>query len=47
MDNECVDGGFKVTDDRDYHAYVDAVKGGFPKESDIDTPLIRLLTEGL
>ena len=44
MDNECVDGGFKVTDDRDYHAYVDAVKGGFLKESDIDTALIRLFT---
>ena len=44
MDNECADGGFKVTDDRDYRAYVDAVKGGFLKESDIDIALVRLFT---
>jgi beta-glucosidase len=44
MDNECVDGGFLVKDDRDYKAYVDAVKQGFLKESDIDTALVRLYT---
>jgi beta-glucosidase len=42
MDNECVDGGFLVKDDRDYKAYLDAVKQGFLKESDIDTALVRL-----
>jgi beta-glucosidase len=44
MDNECVDGGFLVKDDRDYKAYVDAVKQGHLKESDIDTALVRLYT---
>ena len=44
MDNECVDGGFKVPDDRDYRAYVEAVKAGVLKESDIDTALVRLFT---
>jgi beta-glucosidase len=44
MDNECVDGGFKVTDDHDYKAYLDAVKLGQLKESAIDTALIRLFT---
>jgi beta-glucosidase len=44
MDNECVDGGFLVKDDRDYKAYVDAVKEGFLKESDIDKALVRLYT---
>ncbi len=44
MDNECVDGGFKVTDDHDYKAYLDAVKAGQLKESDIDTALVRLFT---
>jgi len=44
MDNECVDGGFLVKDDRDYKAYLDAVKQGFLKESDIDTALVRLYT---
>ncbi|HEY2468595.1 MAG TPA: glycoside hydrolase family 3 C-terminal domain-containing protein [Terracidiphilus sp.] len=44
MDNECVDGGFLVKDDHDYKAYVDAVKQGFLKESDIDTALVRLYT---
>jgi beta-glucosidase len=42
MDNECVDGGFKVTDNHDYKAYLDAVKQGQLKETDIDTALIRL-----
>jgi len=44
MDNECVDGGFLVKDDSDYKAYVDAVKQGFLKESDIDKTLVRLYT---
>ena len=44
MDNECVDGGFQVTDDHDYRAYLDAVKQGYLKESDIDTALVRLFT---
>jgi len=44
MDNECVDGGFIVRDDRDYKAYRDAVKQGFLKESEIDTALVRLFT---
>jgi beta-glucosidase len=44
MDNECADGGFLVKDDSDYKAYVDAVKQGFLKESDIDTALVRLYT---
>jgi beta-glucosidase len=44
MDNECVDGGFLVKDDSDYKAYVDAVKQGFLKESEIDNTLIRLYT---
>ena len=44
MDNECADGGFKVPDDRDYRAYVDAVKQGYLKEADIDTALVRLFT---
>ena len=44
MDNECVDGGFLVKGDSDYKAYVDAVKQGYLKESDIDTTLVRLYT---
>jgi beta-glucosidase len=44
MDNECVDGGFIVRDDRDYRAYRDAVKQGLLKESEIDTALVRLFT---
>ncbi|MGD0734462.1 MAG: glycoside hydrolase family 3 C-terminal domain-containing protein [Terracidiphilus sp.] len=44
MDNECVDGGFKVKDDHDYKPYIDAVKQGFLKESDIDIALVRLFT---
>jgi hypothetical protein len=33
-----------VTDDHDYKPYLDAVKQGFLKESEIDTPLVRLFT---
>jgi beta-glucosidase len=44
MDNECVDGGFLVKGDSDYKAYVDAVKQGFLKESEIDKTLVRLYT---
>ena len=44
MDNECVDFTFKVNDDHDYKPYLDAVKQGFLKESDIDVALTRLFT---
>jgi beta-glucosidase len=44
MDNECVDFTFKVKDDHDYKPYLDAVKGGFLKESDIDVAVKRLFT---
>ncbi|HUB29766.1 MAG TPA: glycoside hydrolase family 3 C-terminal domain-containing protein [Terracidiphilus sp.] len=44
MDNECVDGGFLVKGDSDYKAYLDAVKEGYLKESDIDRALVRLYT---
>ena len=44
MDNECVDFTFKVSDDHDYKPYLDAVKGGFLKESEIDVALTRLFT---
>lgn len=44
MDNECADFFAKVKDDHDYKPYVDAVKEGFLKESDIDTALVRLFT---
>jgi beta-glucosidase len=44
MDNECADGGFKVNDNRDYKAYLDAVKEGYLKESEIDQAVIRLFT---
>ena len=44
MDNECVDFTFKVKDNHDYQPYLDAVKEGYLKESDIDTALIRLFT---
>jgi beta-glucosidase len=42
MDNECVDFTFKVNDDHDYKPYLDAVKQGFLKESDIDVAVTRL-----
>ncbi len=44
MDNECVDFTTKITDDHDYKPYLDAVKEGYLKESDIDRALIRLFT---
>jgi beta-glucosidase len=44
MDNECVDFRAKVTDDHDYRPYLEAVKQGYLKESDIDTALTRLFT---
>ncbi|MBV8834017.1 MAG: glycoside hydrolase family 3 C-terminal domain-containing protein [Acidobacteriaceae bacterium] len=44
MDNECVDFTFKVKDNHDYKPYLDAVKQGYLKESDLDTALIRLFT---
>jgi beta-glucosidase len=44
MDNECVDFTIKVKDDHDYKPYLDAVKQGFLKESDIDVALNRLFT---
>jgi len=44
MDNECIDFFSKVTDDHDYAPYVDAVRQGFLKESDIDIALKRLYT---
>jgi beta-glucosidase len=42
MDNECIDGGAKVTDDHDYRPYVEAVQQGYLPERAIDTALIRL-----
>jgi beta-glucosidase len=42
MDNECVDFTTKVADDHDYKPYLDAVKQGFLKESEIDVALTRL-----
>ncbi len=44
MDNECIDFTEKVTDDHDYKPYLDAVKQGFLKESDIDVAVTRLFT---
>jgi beta-glucosidase len=44
MDNECIDFFAKVTDDHDYRPYLDAVKQGTLKESEIDTALVRLYT---
>ena len=44
MDNECIDFRAKVTDDHDYKPYIDAVKEGYLKESEIDTALVRLFT---
>ena len=44
MDNECIDFTEKVTDDHDYKPYVDAVKEGYLKESEIDRALTRLFT---
>jgi len=44
MDNECADFFAKVNDDHDYKPYIDAVKGGFLKERDIDVAVTRLFT---
>jgi beta-glucosidase len=44
MDNECIDGPGKVTDDHDYKPYVEAVQQGYLPESAIDTALVRLFT---
>jgi beta-glucosidase len=44
MDNECIDFVTKVTDDHDYAPYIEAVKQGYLKESDIDLALKRLFT---
>lgn len=44
MDNECIDFRAKVHDDHDYRPYLDAVKQGYLKESEIDTALVRLFT---
>jgi beta-glucosidase len=43
MDNECVD-FFKVRDNHDYAPYLEAVKQGLLKESDIDVAVTRLMT---
>jgi beta-glucosidase len=44
MDNECLDGGPEATDDHDYAPYLQAVKQGSLKESEIDVALTRLYT---
>lgn len=44
MDNECIDFVTKVTDDHDYAPYLEAVKQGYLKESEIDVALKRLFT---
>ena len=44
MDNECVDFSFQIKDDHDYKPYLDAVKQGFLKESEIDVAVTRLFT---
>ncbi len=44
MDNECADFFAKVNDDHDYKPYLDAVKEGYLKESEIDTAVTRLFT---
>jgi beta-glucosidase len=44
MDNECIDFTTAIKDDHDYKPYVDAVKQGFLKESEIDTAVTRLYT---
>jgi len=44
MDNECIDFRAKVNDDHDYAPYVEAVKKGLLKESEIDLALTRLFT---
>ncbi|MGO8759393.1 MAG: glycoside hydrolase family 3 C-terminal domain-containing protein [Terracidiphilus sp.] len=44
MDNECIDFRAAVADDHDYRPYLDAVKQGVLKESDIDRAVTRLFT---
>ncbi|HUL33180.1 MAG TPA: glycoside hydrolase family 3 C-terminal domain-containing protein [Candidatus Eisenbacteria bacterium] len=44
MDNECIDFVAKVKDDHDYAPYIEAVKEGYLKESEIDIALKRLFT---
>jgi len=44
MDNECIDGPAKVTDDHDYRPYIESVQQGYLPETAIDTALIRLFT---
>ncbi|HXY00027.1 MAG TPA: glycoside hydrolase family 3 C-terminal domain-containing protein [Candidatus Limnocylindrales bacterium] len=44
MDNECIDFTAQVSDDHDYAPYIEAVKQGFLKESEIDLALKRLFT---
>jgi beta-glucosidase len=44
MDNECIDFTAKVNDDHDYAPYIEAVKKGYLKESEIDVALRRLFT---
>ena len=44
MDNECIDFRAKVNDDHDYRPYIDAVKQGSLKESEIDLAVTRLFT---
>ena len=44
MDNECIDGPEKVTDDHDYKPYFDAVQQGYLSENAMDTALVRLFT---
>lgn len=44
MDNECADFFTKVTDNHDYAPYLEAVKQGLLKESDVDTAVTRLMT---
>jgi beta-glucosidase len=44
MDNECADFFSKVTDNHDYAPYLEAVKNGQLKESDIDVAVTRLMT---
>ncbi|MFZ0961415.1 MAG: glycoside hydrolase family 3 C-terminal domain-containing protein [Terriglobia bacterium] len=43
MDNEC-NSYQKIADDHDYRQYIDAVKQGFLKESEMDRSLVRLFT---
>src|ERR1039457_686677 len=44
MDNECVDFTTAVKDGHNYQPYLDAVKQGFLKESEIDVAITRLVT---